>query len=285
MINIMVALQVEAKPLVSHYRLKGLPPLAGFRRYGNDQITLLVTGVGSVAMAAGVMALGLSPPAAAGETDGGQTGWVNIGIAGHQSLPLASVAMAGKITDQSAGLCWYPPQVLALDLPLLPLLTVAKPLTDYPANQLVDMEASGYFVTACRFALGESVQLLKVVSDNRDSNIDQLNGPLITGLIEAALEPIGLLISALQCQLSSADDSMVNTLDLDQFLQCFRLSKSQQFQLIRLLQDHHVLTGGLAKVEQFDHLHRAADLLDALEQLLRPLRRNYRLARQGDGSA
>ena len=280
----MVALQVEAKPLVSHYQLKGLPPLAGFRRYGNDRITLLVTGTGSVAMAAGVMALGLSPSASV-EGASGQTGWINIGIAGHARLPLASVAMAGKITDQSSALCWYPPQTLTLGLPLLPLLTVAKPLTDYPENQLIDMEASGYFVTACRFAVGESVQLLKVVSDNHDSNIDQLNGPLITGLIAGALESIDQLIDQLQRQLSSTDSALVNALELDPFMQRFRLSKSQQFQLIRLLRDYHLLTGVLAKVEQFKHHHRGDDLLNALEQLLMPLRRSYQLASQGDGAA
>ncbi|MBL4622579.1 MAG: hypothetical protein JKY89_09285 [Immundisolibacteraceae bacterium] len=278
MIHIMVALQAEAKPLVNQYRLKGLPPLAGFRRYGNDQITLLVTGVGSVAMAAGVMALGLAGDSLV-KSGIGQTGWLNIGIAGHQCMPLASVVVAGKITDQSSGLCWYPPQILALELPVLPLLTVAKPVTDYPDSQLIDMEASGYFVTACRFSVGESAQVLKVVSDNRDSNIDQLNGPAISGLIENALDPIGRLIDKLQHQLSSVADSVVSSTEVDQFLQRFRLSKSQQFQLVRLLQDYRVLTGELAGVEQFDQLHRAADLLNALEQLLLPHRRNYQLGR------
>ena len=275
-INLLVALQAEAKPLIAHFRLKGLPPIAGFRCYGNDQINLLVTGVGGVAMAAGVMAQGLAG-LSTGEAIPSPVGWINIGIAGHQTLPLGSLTRVGKITDHGSGLCWYPPQVLETDLLLKTLLTVASPLTYYPQDQLVDMEASGFFVTACRFAVGEAVQLVKVVSDNQDTGIDRLDGSIISQLIEGSLTQLDQLIGSMQQLLSSNADGDATPTELETFLLNWRFSKSQQFLLGRLLRDHRLLTGQSVDIAQFSQVRRSADLLISLGQIIGPLRRGYKL--------
>ena len=288
MINLLVALQAEAKPLIRHFALKGLAPVAGFRRYGNGNITLLVTGVGSVAMAAGTMALGLAANKAAGqvaETSSGQTidrperlhGWINIGIAGHKNLPVGTPVLAGKITDHASGLGWYPPQVLNTGVEVVTLLTVARPVTDYPETTIVEMEASGYFVTACRFSVAEFVHCFKVVSDNEETSADRLTADLVSELVASATGALDALVGELSTQLAGDADHLVELPELALFLQRFRFSRTQQHQLVRLLSDHRLLCKQAATVESFIDVRRATELLAALDTRLAVERRRYLL--------
>jgi len=267
MINLLVALQAEARPIINHFGLNGRPPVAGFHRYGNPQINLVVTGVGPVAMAGGVMLLGLDPAATS-------AAWVNVGIAGHAHLPIGTPLIASKITDQHSGLRWYPPQVLTADLTTSELVTVAPPSLEYPAQGAVDMESSGFYPTACRFATGELVQCLKVVSDNRDNPSSLLNKAVIGELVGGLLAPLEQLMDRLQAPLAETSLAVADAADMQPFLDNWRLSQTQQRLLSRLLHDYRLLVGHLPTVSDYRHHRRGSALLAALEADLMTLRLN-----------
>jgi hypothetical protein len=266
MINLLVALQAEARPLIKHFGLDGRPAVAGFRRYGNAEINLLVTGTGSVAMAAAVALLGLealTAPAA----------WINFGIAGHRDWPVGRALLATKITDHGSGLCWYPPQVITTNLAGVELLTVASPVDNYPDSAAVDMEASGFYPTACRFATAELVQCLKVVSDNRDRPANELNEAGISELISAGLEPLNGLLVALQKLLAALP--IKPEAPLSDYLDRWRFTHAQRLQLTRLLQDFRLLAGHWPDIQVYQQQISGEALLAALTTDLNARRLDY----------
>ncbi|RLA09945.1 MAG: hypothetical protein DRQ54_01115 [Gammaproteobacteria bacterium] len=281
MINLLVALQAEAKPIIRHFGLSGKPPVAGFRRYGNAQINLLVTGVGSVAMASGVTLLAMESLLAEGSAPSAAA-WVNVGIAGHGDLPLGTAFLASKITDQSSGLCWYPPQVLQADIPRHELITVATPAQEYPGDAAVDMEASGFYPTACRFVTGELVQCLKVVSDNRGHPATRLDEGVIGERMVELLEPLAGVIDELHSLAMTLPRPVIGEVALQPYLQRWRFSHAQRLQLSRLLHDYQLLSGALPDMGVFKQQKTGKALLIALDADLLVQRADYLLSMGSD---
>lgn len=189
MIHFLTALSCEAKPLKAKYHLSRLMTEDAFDVYRNDDITLTVAGIGKTSMAAATaythVLFGKHTPGV----------WLNIGIAGHAAHEVGSGFIIHKIIDQDREKQWYPP--LAYRPPCLTesLRTVSSPEYEYAQPELYDMEASGFYETATRFAPGELVQCLKVVSDNSDSSATALRPNHVSVLIERQLEKIDLLLS------------------------------------------------------------------------------------------
>lgn len=185
------ALACEAKPLVSHLKLKKNTQIHVFNIYSSETVTLTVTGPGKTAMAAGVAySQGLF-------ADNQPAVFLNVGIAGHRHEPLGQGFLIDKISDMDSGQCVYPPQVLNLPVRRNSLQTFAKPVGSYPAQALCDMEGSAFYQTAARFASGELVQCLKVVSDNTESPASAIDEALAGRLIQEQLPVIDILLPEL----------------------------------------------------------------------------------------
>ena len=191
MINIVVALPAEARPLLDHFRLRDKQHNTAFPIYRNTDMALIVSGPGKVAAAAAtaLLAGNRDTPAA--------TAWLNIGIAGHAHHAIGSGYIAHRITDSATGTNWYPPQIHDLSMPTENLYTVDRPEDDYPAAALYEMEASGFFPVACRFSSSELVQCFKVISDNRTQATTAVTAKLCTQLITGKLADIEQLVSTL----------------------------------------------------------------------------------------
>lgn len=191
MINLVVALPAEGRPLIEHYRLRDKTTLGTFRVYQNAAMSLIISGPGKIASAAATALL------AGGDTSGTQTAWLNIGIAGHATRNTGQGLIAHRITDHATGKSWYPPQLFDLSTTTDSLLTVDVPENDYPRDIAYDMEASGYYAVASRFSNSELVQCFKVVSDNRKQSTATLTAERCTQLITQKLVEIDLLVEAL----------------------------------------------------------------------------------------
>lgn len=185
------ALACEAKPLVHHFKLKKNTQISVFNVYSSDTVTLAVTGPGKTAMAAGVAyTQGLF-------ADTQPAVFLNVGIAGHSHEPLGQSFLIDKITDMDSGQCVYPPQILGLPQRRNALQTFAKPVVSYPEQALCDMEGSAFYQTAVRFASGELVQCLKVVSDNTENPASAIGEALAVRLMQEQLPVIDTLLSGL----------------------------------------------------------------------------------------
>lgn len=184
---IFTALECEAKPLISFYKLKKKLSLA-FLIYSNDTIILTVTGVGKNSMAAGVAyTLATFPPSLFPIL-------INIGIAGHATLPIGSLCVTNKVVDVDSEKKYYP-QLLGNGWPnSYSLKTHSKPCLDYSDNCLHDMEASAFYEIAVKFSSCELIQCIKIISDNQLSCIDNINAKKVISWIETPINKIDKIL-------------------------------------------------------------------------------------------
>lgn len=165
MICFVIAYKAEAAALIRHFRLE-LQQHKEFPLYGKGDIALVISGSGK------------SNAAAATAYLYGKTGfrsnaaWINLGIAGHTFETPGSAYLASKVIDAATQ------RVLQLSLPDNPpwksmaLYSYDKPHRgDQQHKGMFDMEASGFTSTARRFSHPQFVHCLKVISDNRHTDI------------------------------------------------------------------------------------------------------------------
>ena len=152
-----VALPAEARALLDGYafsRVADKPfPLYQARK---NEMHLVISGIGKINSAAATAWLGAQLPP--------NRIWLNLGTAGHKNYKLGSSYWIHKIKDAATGNCYYPAILPRWNSSSLSCYDKEQRL--YPAADLVDMESSGFFPTACLFAPSELVQLYKLVTDN-----------------------------------------------------------------------------------------------------------------------
>ena len=227
------ALPCEAKPLISHYKLKKELSISAFTVYRNAHITLTVTGLGKSAMAAGVaytMALFPSPQLAV---------MLNIGIAGHGSHALGTVFAAEKITDQETGRRYYPQWIISPPCSTYPVISVAQAQADYLSNALYEMEASAFYETAIRFSSSELIHCIKIVSDNQDNPSSQIKPARVSQWISDALPVIEKMAQQLS-ELASLDQATMMPY-YTEIVNQWRFTSSERLQLNSLLNKRAVL--------------------------------------------
>ena len=255
MLHIVTALPCEAKPLIQHYRLNGGQSENGFRIYENPQIRLIIAGIGKCAAAAACAYLQGAEPH-------GKHAWLNLGIAGHGGLNIGAAVMAHKVTDASTGKCWYPAMPFKHPCPTVELVSVDQPQTDYDDNIAYDMEAAGFYATTSRFNSSELVQVLKIISDNRDTPADQVSAQQAEQIISANLDCIDELIQ----HLFALQQQQQIPPEIKQFQQQWRFSVSQQHQLQRLLQRWQARSKTTIKADDFGDKKNSKAVLQALEK-------------------
>ncbi len=184
MLHLVTALPAEAQPLVQRLRLRKQTTDSAFAVFSGPDCRLIVTGVGRINAAAACCWL----QARYGQSE--DIAWLNVGIAGHALLPIGSAGLIHRIRDP-LGQSWYPPRVFPWRGNSLALRCLDQASSDYPYEDMIDMESAGFFATANRFATAELVQCYKVVSDNRQQPAgSHLNAARVRQLIAARLEEI-----------------------------------------------------------------------------------------------
>lgn len=227
------ALPCEAKPLIHYYKLKKELACTAFTIYRNADITLTVTGIGQSAMAAGVAyTLALYPAARLAIL-------LNIGIAGHRYFELGTVFALEKITHQETGRSYYPQLVSSPPCATHPLITVARPQSDYPSDALYEMEAVAYYETAIRFSSSELIQCIKIISDNTDHPATDIKPAQVSQWITDALPVIEAYRQQLS-QLAVLDKPFEITPYTDIIAQ-WRFSSQEKLQLKSLLNKRAIL--------------------------------------------
>jgi hypothetical protein len=258
MMLFVTAFDAEARPLIDRFRLKRQPDY-GFPVYAGGDAWLVVCG------------LGRSNAAAATAHLHGRAGfpqnatWINLGIAGHPEIAQGEARLVHKLTDAQSGRNWYPSIVVPSPWDSLPLITVDKPETDYAADALVDMEATGFMETALRFSTGELVHCLKVVSDNRKNPAaipkpQQVNAWIAPQM--EALEQFCESLEQLAGQLETPGSLLAN---FEKLTDRMHFTTSQQNRLRHLLQQWHALYGDDALPAEVTASKDARRVLEALQ--------------------
>jgi len=264
MINLVVALQAEARPIIEALDLVQDRPTGIFPVYCNGDLSLVVSGIGRTHCAAAVTHLFHRTAQRVNQA------WLNIGIAGHQQVPIGSVLLASRITEHASGRSWYPPYVLDVELLRSPLVTVDKPERCYPDCCAYDMEAAGFYQLACRCSTGELVQSLKIISDNPGSDLD-LTTDQVSQFIDdqmPAIESAVRQLSDLSCVLDTARAPS----DLSSpYLEQWHFTVSQRYRLVALLGRLKVRSGQLPAVPRTNECQDANGVLRWLENKLSAL--------------
>lgn len=227
MLLIQTALHAEARTLIKFYGLKRQHEEHAFACFKSGDLCLVESGSGKINTAAAVGWLS-SRVAVANPV------WLNLGLAGHANDPIGSLRLVHRVEDQDSGHRWYPSMLAAQRPESHALLTVNQPVSDYPDDVMVDMEASGFFTAAMRFTTIELIQSLKIISDNRQQPPVRMKARDVDSLFEPQLDEIDNYIQQLISLRRNLDDPTAE--ELEQLLQRYHFSAYQRHALHRLLQ-------------------------------------------------
>jgi len=229
MINFVVALACEAKPLIRALNLKSAANYANFPLYENDQFRLIISGIGKLNAA-----IATSYLASVNKNEKNNV-WLNIGVAGHMDADIGTPFIANKITDGGSNLNWYPIFIRLLVVKSTSLVTQDHAQKEFKPNTLYDMEAAGFYLAASRFNTTEFVHSLKIVSDNQTSPAGYLPEKEVSQLIATNLEIIEQ--TALQLNEPAQQWQSISQAapDYDKFLAQWHFTVYQQNNLKQLL--------------------------------------------------
>lgn len=190
MLHIICALKPESGPLQDHFDLQPLAGAASIYHNPEAHITLTLSGIGKPAAATAVARTRDHFKADRSHA------WLNLGIAGHASLPLGQAVIIKKVTEAGSGRTWFPSRVFTSSLPAYDLLTLDQPGEKYQ-EELFDMECAGFFQAAGECATLELVQALKIISDNDDHPMDGVNPDIVSRLMTQNLPVVDDIIQQL----------------------------------------------------------------------------------------
>lgn len=271
-INVMVALQCEAKPIIDALRLSRNTSAALPWFYGElagSALHLIVTGIGQLNMAT---AVGWRAAQANSKNDV----WLNIGSAGHAEFAVGSAVRIARCAAADSDRAHYPPLVapwllsdtsgVATKGLVGELLTCNAVCDEYPAQALVDMEGYAFFRAATRFSAAELVQSIKVISDNKSTHVESLNAQRLSELIDGQQAAIIEFAKRL-AELSSASLVLGQELRLalPKLIKHLRCTVSQQQQLMQAVQG--LLNLGEDRNKLMERIGSATDVKELLRSL------------------
>ncbi len=188
-INLVLALKSEARPLIEHFELKETRTESGLGLFERAGLSLVIGGIGKAAVANAVATLSES------REEGEEQAWINLGLAGHQTHSLGQAFLAHSVEDARSGEIWRLRSPVIQDLPSAAVKTVERPELDYPEDCLYDMEASAFVAAVSRRAPDDLIHVMKIVSDNREHSIRQLDRRTAVRLVAHQLKAIERLVS------------------------------------------------------------------------------------------
>ena len=209
-VTIVAALPSEAEAIAQRFGLSCVCEQP-FTVYEGTDTCVIVSGIGAEQSAAAVGFM------AGRRTRAERDIWINCGIAGHRSLALGTPVLADKVSAAGVEDTWYPSLLFDAPCRTGEIKTFDRAISAYPQAPCCDMEAAGFMAAATAVAQSECVHVLKIVSDNAQSDLGRItrafvrelindNVACLTALVErlrglAALLPVGPHDGALDAML------------------------------------------------------------------------------------
>jgi hypothetical protein len=242
-------------------------PSNPFRVYAHESGLrwLVISGVGKVAAAAAVAHL------AAVSAARPEHGWINLGLCGHSDGEVGQLFRANKLIDVGSGRAFYPPLITESSCPLATLHTVDQPSSDYPEPGMYDMEASGFYASACRYSSQELIQIFKIVSDTPAAPLRRYEKTEVSAWIGGGLDDLESAIAGLLELSEEEAQRLADPRGLAAFLGNWHFSETQQIQLHRLLCRWGALTEFPLEIADFEELLTSRELLRVLTDRLEAL--------------
>jgi len=206
-IYILVALRSEARPLVKRFSLETVPGgLAGRPAFAGSDLRLIVTGIGRSRSALAVEGLSGLQEARS------KVAWLNVGIAGHRDLQIGEAILADEVVDAATGQIWRLHPIPGTPCRIGPLCTVETVEEVYPTPAAYEMEAASLCRRVPDAREAGLLQIVKVVSDNRQIGTQQISAEFVEELIARQLQLVEWLVSELLARIG-AETSTQDTLE------------------------------------------------------------------------
>jgi len=236
MIHFICALKCEARSLIAHYRLKHCSDSGSFPLYisPDKQISLTISGIGKINAAA---ATAFTHAFLHTEK---QDIWLNVGIGGPTELEIGEVTLAHKIIDQANQCVWFPQIIFSPPCPSVELLSCDQPATDY-TDSLFEMEAAGFYATACRFATSELIHVIKIISDNQQQPAEKMSESFVAELVKGKLAVIDQIAESLSLLANHLDNAIEAPEYYEQILEQWRFTHAERALLKSCLNRWQVL--------------------------------------------
>ena len=257
LICIITALPAESRVFIDALKLKPILD-HGWRLYGNSEYLLLQTGLGKLKAAAATSALLY--------TRQDIRAIINAGVAGGSSN-IGDSFLAHQVSDMGSGEKWYPhlpPQRIVDSIPTAAVETVDRPSEDYRSNTLFDMEAAGVMSAASHYLTTESIQFIKVISDNAESPLTSFKPAAVTELMFSTVPIVQSLSEWFVHTSTSQTDSMAIESLHKVVVDGIHHTATEKHQLLRLLQQHFALTGELPSTDDLFNANNESQLLKNL---------------------
>lgn len=218
MINIVVALLDEARPLIEAFDLKQVH-FDPFPIYIKDNIRLVLSKIGALSSACAVTTLHHLQQTTSKEI------WLNIGLCGHETLDIGSAVLVTKVMHQDYKERYYPSILFETSLTKSSLKTLNYPSSNYEPNLLFDCEGFGFYQAASRYSTIERIHLFKVVSDHSKNPLEHFDRKKTQDLIENQISNIKEILE----KLSSFYSPPLSCPDLDRVLLNWSFSQTERY--------------------------------------------------------
>lgn len=180
MIFICTSMYCEADTFIKKLKLKKNQNAHKFQIFENEDIVLIITGVGKIKSAIAITYLFSKyfPK----KTDF----LINIGVCGclNKNTKIGDIFMCNKIVDFDSQRNFYPDILFKHPFEESSILTCSKVIKNTKDNigfKLVDMESSGVFQAGSMFMFLHQMFFIKIVSDNL--NLNNITSKFISNLI------------------------------------------------------------------------------------------------------
>ena len=189
MVYISVALGIEAKPLIRYFDLKRDNTIKKFQVFKNEDIVLIITGVGILKSAIATTFL-LSQ-----EIINEDDIFLNLGICGARDkrLKIGDIVLCNKIINSELKKNYYPDMIFEHSFEEGSLESFNSPVySDVEVSgDIVDMEGAGVVEAASYFFQTYQLNVIKIVSDYLENSVDSKN---VEKLLEDSLLKVGAWI-------------------------------------------------------------------------------------------
>lgn len=232
-ICIEVALKAEATPLIEAFKLKPLSGNPLFPIYENEEIKLIISGVGKIKAGAACSYL------AGIHRDEDIYGWINVGVGGHRTLPIGTPVLINQVVDGARNTKHYPSIVFDPPCRTAGCITVENPEHCYPTQDIYDMEAAGFYPIASKISPLEMVHIFKVISDNASHPATSVTKKEVHSHIFNQVGTIQTIIEEMHTMIAEIAPEDIPF--LDEFIRRWHFTTTETLQLRKLLQRWHLL--------------------------------------------
>ena len=189
MIYIAVALTVEAKPLITYFKLKKDNEIKKYQVFKNEEITLIITG-------SGIMQGAIAVTYVLGNLDIGEEDiFVNLGICGavKDRFSIGDIILCNKIINNCSKKNFYPDMLFKHKFKEGTLETFFQVVDEKMEKEkikgeIVDMEGAGVCEAASLFFSQHQINIIKIVSDYL--NTSKITAEKVMELVENKINKI-----------------------------------------------------------------------------------------------